>query len=48
MIFACFQLLGRIRANLMMLHLPPCKGIEDFAIEPWMTTPVQGFLIVVP
>ena len=21
----------------MMLHLPLCKSIEDFAIEPWMT-----------
>ena len=26
MMFACFQLLGRIRANLMMLHLPLCEG----------------------
>ena len=31
----------------MLLHLPLCEGIEDFAIEPWMTTPVQGFLMVV-
>ena len=32
----------------MMLYLPLCEGIEDFAIETWMTAPVQGFLIVVP
>ena len=40
MMFACFQLLGRVRANLMMLHLPSCEGIEDFTMDSGMTTPV--------
>jgi hypothetical protein len=31
--FACFQLLGRTRANLMMLAVG-CKGIEDFTMDP--------------
>ena len=26
----------------MLLHPALCEGIEDFAIEPWMTTPVQA------
>src|SRR4029077_4055514 len=28
----------------MLLHLPLCEGIEDFAIEPRMTTPRSGLL----
>jgi hypothetical protein len=34
MMFACFQLLGRIRSSLMMLHLWSREGIADFAMDP--------------
>ena len=32
--FACFQLLGRTRANVMMLAVGSCKGFEDFTMDP--------------
>ena len=48
MMFACFQLLGRVRANNVVPLSAPVKASKISAIEPWITTPVQGFLIVVP
>ena len=42
MIFACFQLLGRLRANLMMLHVALCKGIEDFTMDPVRPRPFRA------
>jgi hypothetical protein len=42
MMFACFQLLGRIRANLMMHRVGSRKGVEAFTMDPARPRPFRA------